>query len=186
MKKFLPFLLALLLVACEMPATDTDVELDTDSDTSIDESMDDDSDVDSDVEEDDEDDEDDDSDVDSDVQEGDGDEDEDEDEEDDEDEDSNDDVQAGAVQQFNITGDEFSYSPSTITAKAGAPIEINFSNHGDYRHDLVIEGTDGRTSLIESDFSDTFQVTLAAGTYKFYCSVSGHEAQGMKGTLIVQ
>lgn len=177
MKKFLPFLLALLLVACEMPGAvkNVDIDVDGDSDTTVEGSMDD-GDDDESIE-----DSEDDSDEDED--------DEDDDSDDDADDDSDDldlDVSVGAVQQFMITGDEFSFSPSSITAKAGAPIEIVFDNHGDYRHDLVIEGSDGRTSIIESGFSDTFQVTLEAGTYKFYCSVSGHEAQGMKGTLIVQ
>ena len=31
-----------------------------------------------------------------------------------------------------------------------------------------------------------FTVTLKPGTYTFFCSVPGHEAGGMKGTLVVK
>jgi uncharacterized cupredoxin-like copper-binding protein len=36
----------------------------------------------------------------------------------------------------------------------------------------------GKTSTVTAD--------LKAGTYKFYCSVDGHRAAGMEGTLTVR
>jgi uncharacterized cupredoxin-like copper-binding protein len=32
----------------------------------------------------------------------------------------------------------------------------------------------------------TLKLTLKAGTYTYYCSVPGHRAAGMQGTLTVQ
>lgn len=55
-------------------------------------------------------------------------------------------------------------------------------------HAVAIEGNgvdqDGDTVPPGGVSIDT--VTLAPGTYQFYCPVGGHEAAGMKGTLTVR
>jgi uncharacterized cupredoxin-like copper-binding protein len=39
---------------------------------------------------------------------------------------------------------------------------------------------------VGSGGNSTFKANLKPGTYTFYCSVSGHEEGGMKGTLTVK
>ena len=81
----------------------------------------------------------------------------------------------------------FAYDKKSLTAKAGA-VTIEFTNDSQVPHNVTIEqGEDeqGATDTIQgSKTSKSF--TLKAGTYSFYCSVDGHEAAGMKGTLTVQ
>jgi len=56
-------------------------------------------------------------------------------------------------------------------------------NTGKIAHNFVI-GT-GQTTIIKPGQSDTIDVTLAKGKRKFVCSITGHAAAGMKGTLVV-
>jgi plastocyanin len=79
---------------------------------------------------------------------------------------------------------QLSYNTKAITAKAG-DITIDFSNDSQVPHNVTIEQGEnelGATDTIQgSKTSKSF--SLKAGTYSFYCSVDGHEAAGMKGTL---
>jgi plastocyanin len=82
---------------------------------------------------------------------------------------------------------QLAYDKKSLTAKAG-DITIEFTNDSQIPHNVTIEqGEDekGATDTIQgSKTSKSF--TLKAGTYSFYCTVTGHEAAGMKGTLTVQ
>ena len=44
----------------------------------------------------------------------------------------------------------------------------------------------GAGPIVGSGGTSTFTVTLKPGTYTFFCEVPGHEAAGMKGTLVVK
>jgi uncharacterized cupredoxin-like copper-binding protein len=90
---------------------------------------------------------------------------------------------------------------STITVLAGKPSPFSFSlslksiKHGSVtflvknvgtglQHDFQINGK--KTPLISSGKSATLTVTFAkAGSYPYSCTVPGHAAAGMKGTLKV-
>lgn len=82
---------------------------------------------------------------------------------------------------------QLAYDKTTATAKAGE-VTVDFTNDSSLPHNVTIEQGEsekGATDTIQqSKTSKTF--TLKPGTYSFYCSVSGHEAAGMKGTLTVQ
>ena len=82
---------------------------------------------------------------------------------------------------------QLAYDKTSLTAKAGE-VTVDFTNDAGVPHNVTIEqGEDekGATETIQqSKTSKSF--TLKAGTYSFYCSVAGHEAAGMKGTLTVQ
>jgi plastocyanin len=81
-----------------------------------------------------------------------------------------------------------SFDKKTLSAKAGK-VTITMTNMAPIGHNITIQqGTNG--SVLGS--TPTFQggakgvsLTLKAGTYTFYCSVPGHRAGGMVGTLTV-
>jgi plastocyanin len=56
-------------------------------------------------------------------------------------------------------------------------------------HNLTVASSSGGVLGATPTFtggSKTLSLTLKPGTYKFYCTVPGHRAAGMEGTLTVQ
>ncbi|MGI8716151.1 MAG: plastocyanin/azurin family copper-binding protein [Solirubrobacteraceae bacterium] len=79
---------------------------------------------------------------------------------------------------FNKTG---------LTAKAGT-VTIAFTNKSSLGHNLTIKSSSGSTMGATPTFSGgTKRLTLKLkpGTYSYLCTVPGHAAAGMKGTLTV-
>ncbi len=78
------------------------------------------------------------------------------------------------------------YNVKVLRTKAGK-ITIRFTNTSGIAHDVRIEKGKkqfgGTKTITKGTTSAT--VTLKKGTYTFYCSLPGHEAAGMKGTLTV-
>ena len=81
------------------------------------------------------------------------------------------------------------FTKASLTAKAGT-VTISFTNSSPLAHNLTIQqGTSGPVVGATPTFmggTKTLTVKLKAGTYTFYCSVPGHRAAGMQGTLTVQ
>jgi plastocyanin len=78
-----------------------------------------------------------------------------------------------------------------ITKKATAPagkLEIDSKNASSTPHDIAIEGNgvkeNGKT--VSGGGVSTISVDLKAGTYTYFCTLPGHRAGGMEGTLTVQ
>ncbi len=69
-------------------------------------------------------------------------------------------------------------------AKPG-PVTIEMPNPAPIQHDIGLKG-DGHGSVVGNGGVSKFSVTLKKGTYEYFCSVPGHEAGGMKGTLTVK
>jgi len=81
------------------------------------------------------------------------------------------------------------FTKSTLTARAGT-VTISFTNSSPLAHNLTVQqGTNGPVLGATPTFmggTKTLKLTLKAGTYTYYCSVPGHRAAGMQGTLTVQ
>lgn len=81
------------------------------------------------------------------------------------------------------------FTKSTLTAKAGT-VTIDFANSSPLAHNFTVQqGTSGPVVGATPTFmggTKTLTLKLKAGTYTFYCSVPGHRAAGMQGTLTVQ
>ena len=77
------------------------------------------------------------------------------------------------------------FEQTDVSASAGT-ITIDFTNMSSLPHDVRIEGNgaSGGTDEI-TDSSTSATVDLEPGTYTFFCSVDGHRAAGMEGTLTV-
>jgi plastocyanin len=88
--------------------------------------------------------------------------------------------------QADPTG-QLAYVQKTLSAPAGK-VTFTFTNDSPVPHDFAIEsGEDelGVTKQISGGASEDLTVTLKPGEYTYYCTVPGHEAAGMKGTLTV-
>ncbi len=94
------------------------------------------------------------------------------------------------AEQITLTGtDDFRFNPSTITVKAGQPLQVTFQNGGEILHDFTVQQSLARpiTILEDGGKSGTATVTYdKPGTYKFFCSQPGHDQAGMHGTITVQ
>lgn len=90
---------------------------------------------------------------------------------------------AGSTTAPTIGLAEFSVSPGEAEIPAGTS-ELVVQNNGSIQHNLTIEGE--ATPVIDGGDSATLDVSsLAPGTYKMYCSIPGHEAAGMKGSVTI-
>jgi plastocyanin len=80
------------------------------------------------------------------------------------------------------------YDKKTLSAKAGK-VTIAMTNMSPVGHNITIQqGTNGAVLGSTPTFqggTKSVSVNLKAGTYTFYCSVPGHRAGGMVGTLTV-
>jgi plastocyanin len=93
---------------------------------------------------------------------------------------------ASAIALAANPGGLLSFNAKQISAKAGA-VTINFSNASPVEHNVTVaEGSKvlGATPTFVGG-AKTLTLTLKPGTYTFYCSVPGHRAAGMEGTLSV-
>jgi plastocyanin len=81
---------------------------------------------------------------------------------------------------------EYKLIPAHATARAGA-VSVVAKNTGTIVHTLEVEGNgvEKKTGDISPGSSATLKASLKPGTYKMYCTVSGHKGLGMKGTLVV-
>jgi uncharacterized cupredoxin-like copper-binding protein len=77
---------------------------------------------------------------------------------------------------------EFGIKLSAKSVKAGN-VTFKVTNKGNLPHDFKI-GTK-RTPMLSPGKSATISVTLKKGKAAYLCTVSGHAAAGMKGTLTV-
>ena len=80
------------------------------------------------------------------------------------------------------------FTSSSLSAPAGSD-KVEFNNPASLGHDVVIEDSSGnevaRTDVITGSSTST-TADLKAGTYTYFCSVDGHRAAGMEGTLTVK
>jgi plastocyanin len=93
---------------------------------------------------------------------------------------------ANAQSAVNMTAVEFAFQPATLNVSSGT-VTFNLRNDGRFPHNLAIDGRDG--SIFANDLtsgeSESATITLAPGTYTFYCPVDGHRDRGMVGTLTI-
>jgi len=80
------------------------------------------------------------------------------------------------------------FNTASLSAKAGSDT-FAFTNDAPLAHDFTIETPSGQKVAATPIFSGgtkSTTATLKPGTYTFLCTVPGHAAGGMKGTLTVK
>ncbi len=92
-------------------------------------------------------------------------------------------VVAGA-REIVVTAKAYRFEPATIQVAAGEAVTIVLTAT-DLPHDVTVEGVG---HIVHANGGKTtrggVKITKPS-TYSFYCSVTGHRAEGMVGTLVV-
>jgi plastocyanin len=93
----------------------------------------------------------------------------------------------GGTLQLAADPTAIAFDTTSLTSKPGE-VTIDFENPSAVEHDVVIakDGKEiaGTERITEGETS--VKANLAPGTYTFFCSVPGHAAAGMEGTLTVK
>lgn len=92
-----------------------------------------------------------------------------------------------AVKEFTVESSPFKFVPNTINVKMGDHVKITLTN-GSGMHNFVIDELNVKSKMLSTaGATDVIEfVASKKGTFKYYCSVPGHRAKGMEGTLTVE
>ncbi len=110
----------------------------------------------------------------------------------------NGDSAAEPATSITVVANEFAFDPSSVAVAAGQDVTITLNNSGTIAHEWAILSA-GTSISSEAEFdesqvlfvlpaaagdsvSDSFN--LAADEYQIICTIEGHFAAGMKGTLV--
>jgi plastocyanin len=85
--------------------------------------------------------------------------------------------------EISVCAGDLHFDVNTIKAAPG-PLKVTLVNDGAIYHTFKIVGTPLELKA-NAGKTATGTVTLANGTYKFECTVSGHAAAGMEGKVVV-
>lgn len=93
------------------------------------------------------------------------------------------------VSHLGVKAAEYSYTLSRPEVTAGETI-VELNNQGEDAHNLKLQREGSAESPLvvpeaAAEEQTTARFTLAPGTYRLYCSLFNHEAQGMHATLLV-
>jgi plastocyanin len=83
---------------------------------------------------------------------------------------------------------QLKFTQASVSSKPGA-VKIDFTNQSPVGHDVKVEDSSGSQlggTVLVTGGSASATVSLAPGTYTFYCDVPGHREAGMEGTLTVK
>jgi plastocyanin len=83
---------------------------------------------------------------------------------------------------IKVDARNFAFSPKNLKVKAGQKVTIALHSK-DSVHDFTVQGGD---TVVEVGGDKTKRGTFKlakAGKYVFYCSIPGHRAAGMHGTI---
>ena len=92
---------------------------------------------------------------------------------------------ADGARQIEVTATDFAFDPGDITVEAGEDLAIVLTSE-DILHDFTIDELDAHVAADRGETAEGGVTAEEAGTYTYYCSVSGHREAGMEGTLTVE
>jgi uncharacterized cupredoxin-like copper-binding protein len=87
---------------------------------------------------------------------------------------------------ITIVATEMQFAPDRVEAAAGEQVFVTLSNQGALAHNLVVELPTGDRTVAANDGVDAVMSFPAqeAGSFRFYCSIPGHEA--MTGVIEIR
>jgi plastocyanin len=94
----------------------------------------------------------------------------------------------GGGTQLALAADaaQLKFDKTQLSAKAGK-VTITMTNGSPLQHDVALKGgVSQKGDVVGQDGKSVVTADLKPGQYTFYCSVDGHEAAGMTGTLTVK
>ncbi len=86
---------------------------------------------------------------------------------------------------IDVLATEFAFDPDAITISSEGSSTIRLINEGIVEHDLTIDELDFQIAVPIGETAEGTLTDIAPGTYRFYCTVPGHEVNGMFGELVV-
>jgi plastocyanin len=96
---------------------------------------------------------------------------------------------AAAVQPdplaLTLHAQDIKFDVASLSAQVGQPVTLTYINQGLIDHAFMMDNyVDEQT--VSPGQTTTFSFTpTAAGTFRFYCAIPGHEAAGMVGSFTV-
>lgn len=94
-------------------------------------------------------------------------------------------VVAEDAREIAVTATDFAFDPDEIAAEAGEDLAIALTSE-DMVHDFVIDELDVHVAAGRGETATGGVTADEPGTYTYYCSVPGHRAAGMEGTMTVR
>jgi len=96
---------------------------------------------------------------------------------------------SGGPVQLSADPSSIAYTTTSLQANAGN-VTVDFTNPNQaIPHDVCVQSSSGSqlgcSKQVTGGKTSLSLKNLKPGSYTFYCSVDGHEAAGMKGTLTV-
>jgi plastocyanin len=87
---------------------------------------------------------------------------------------------------ITVRSTEFKFDPDKIVMTSGESVNIRLINEGGVFHDLSVPDLGFRLKAQQGQETTGGLDVPAAGEYHFQCTVPGHAAGGMVGTLVVE
>ena len=89
--------------------------------------------------------------------------------------------------KITVEGDEFKFSPTSITVEKGEKINLVFKNIGKFPHNFIVDELGITSKTINGGEEDSVEfVSEETGTFAMYCGVGNHRQQGMEGKVVVE
>ena len=85
---------------------------------------------------------------------------------------------------YEVFASEFAFAPPFLVVDKPGTYTFAVRNDGNVPHNFTVKGVGG-TKDAQPGSTEVVELTLKAGTYEIVCTIPGHEAQGLFGTLNV-
>lgn len=85
-----------------------------------------------------------------------------------------------------VEASEFKYQPPELTIPSAGSTTIELVNTGTVEHDLTIDALEFQVAVKVGEAARGTLTDVDPGTYEFYCTIPGHAAAGMVGSLVVE
>lgn len=93
----------------------------------------------------------------------------------------------GEIREIVVSGNEYSFTPGSLSLKEGEQVRIVFRNNGRLPHNLAIDELDVVSDTIPGGQETTVEFTAEkTGSFTMYCGVGNHRALGMEGAVEVK